>query len=97
MDNGKRKRIRFSAIYTLIVIVGILLFQQLIFRPLVVQWTEVPYSRFLEELEAGNIEEVTVGGERIFYTCCTVPEGDKPGQVYNVVPIEDPDLIDRLS
>ena len=96
MDKGKRKRIQFSAVYLIIVILGILLFQQLIFRPLVVRWTEVPYSRFLEDLETGSIEEVTVGAERIFYTCCQVPEGESPGQVYNVVPIEDPDLIERL-
>jgi len=96
MDKGKRKRIQFSAVYLIIVILGILLFQQLIFRPLVVRWTEVPYSRFLEDLETGNIEEVTVGAERIFYTCCQVPEGESPDQVYNVVPIEDPDLIERL-
>ena len=61
MDNGKRKRIGFSAIYAIIVIAGILLFQQLIFRPLVVRWTEVPYSRFSEELEAGNIADADRG------------------------------------
>ena len=97
MDKGKRKQVQFSAIYLLIAVVGIFLFQQLVYRPLVVRWTEVPYSQFLEQLEAGNIEEVTLSGERIFYTCCTVPEGDQPEQVYNVVPVEDPDLISRLS
>jgi len=96
MDKGKRKQVQFSAIYLLIALAGVFLFQQLIFRPLVVRWSEVPYSQFLQELEAGNIEEVTLGGERIFYTCCTVPEGDEPGQVYNAVPVEDPDLIERL-
>ena len=96
MDKGKRKQVQFSAIYLLIALAGVFLFQQLIFRPLVVRWSEVPYSQFLQELEAGNIEEVTLGGERIFYTCCTVPEGDEPGQVYNAVPVKDPDLIERL-
>ncbi|MBN1639936.1 MAG: ATP-dependent zinc metalloprotease FtsH [Anaerolineae bacterium] len=96
MDEGRRKQIRFSAIYVLIAVVGVWLFQQLIFRPLVIRWTEVPYSEFLAQLADGNIEEVTLGGDRIFYTCCTVPEGDQPGQVYNVVPVEDQDLIERL-
>jgi len=96
MDKGKRKQVQFSVIYLLIALAGVFLFQQLIFRPLVVRWSEVPYSQFLQELEGGNIEEVTLGGERIFYTCCTVPEGDEPGQVYNAVPVDDPDLTERL-
>jgi cell division protease FtsH len=97
MDEGRRKQFRLSAIYVLIAVAGVWLFQQVIFRPLVIRWTEVPCSEFLTQLEEGNIEEVTLGGERISYTCCTVPEGDPPDQVYNVVPVEDLDLaIERV-
>ena len=96
MDKEKRKQVRFSLIYLLVTVLGIWLFQEVIFRPLVVRWTEVPYSTFLEQLDEGNIAEVTLGGDRIFYTCCQVPDGDRPGQTYNVVPVEDPDLIERL-
>ena len=39
---------------------------------------------------------MTLGADRIYYTCCQVPEGDQPGQVCSVVPVEDPELIDRL-
>ena len=96
MDKGRRRQIGFSVIYVLVALLGIWLFQQLIFRPLVIRWTEVPYSQFLAQLQEGNIDEVTLGADRIFYTCCEPPEGDKPGQVYNVVPVEDRDLIERL-
>jgi cell division protease FtsH len=96
MDKNRRRQVRFSALYIMIAVVGVWLFQQLIFRPLVIRWTEVPYSQFLSELEDGNIQEVTLGADRIYYTCCQVPEGDQPGQVYNVVPVEDPELIGRL-
>ena len=96
MDKGRRRQIGFSVIYVLVALLGMWLFQQLIFRPLVIRWTEVPYSQFLAQLEEGNIEEVTLGADRIFYTCCEPPEGDKPGQTYNVVPVEDHDLIERL-
>ena len=108
MDERKSKQIRFSAIYVIITLVGIWLFQALIFRPLVIQWTEVPYSRFLAQLEAGEIATVTLGSDRIIYTCCddTAEEtGEDSGEVgitkgpkqYNVVRVEDPDLIERLT
>ena len=96
MDKERRRQIGFSVAYILVAMLGIWLFQQLIFRPLVIRWTEVPYSQFLAELNKGNVDEVTLGPERIFYTCCTPPEGDRPDQVYNVVPVEDRDLIERL-
>jgi len=96
MKKNQRNQVRFSLIYLVVALVGIWLFQELIFRPLIVRWTEVPYSQFISELEDGNIQEVTLSADRIFYTCCQVPEGDKPGQTYNVVPVDDPDMIDRL-
>jgi cell division protease FtsH len=97
MDQGRRRQIGFSVIYVLIALLGMWLFQQLIFRPLVIRWTEVPYSHFLEQLENGNVKEVTLGPDRIFYTCCEPLEGDSPDQVYNAVAVEDPDLIERLQ
>jgi cell division protease FtsH len=96
MDKERRKQIGFSAIYILVALLGMWLFQQLIFRPLVIRWTEVPYSQFLTQLKEGNIDEVSLSADRIFYTCCEPPEGDRPGQTYNVVPVEDPDLVERL-
>jgi len=96
MDSKKRKQFGFSAAYLLIAIVGAWLFQTLIFQPLVIRWTEVPYSRFLEQLEAGEIENVQLGEDRIVYTCCEDAENDNGGGVNNVVRVDDSDLIDRL-
>jgi cell division protease FtsH len=96
MDKERRRQVQFSVVYLLVAVLGIWLFQSLVFRPLVIRWTEVPYSKFLEQLDAGMIDTVTLGPDRIFYSCCKVPEGDVPGQTYNVVRLEDPDLIERL-
>ena len=96
MDNKQRKRIGFSLVYVLIAMLAIWLFQALIFRPVVLRRTEVTYDKFLEELRAGDIDTVTVGGERIIYTCCKSAGAAEPKDVYNVVAVEDPDLIDRL-
>jgi len=60
MDKQQSKKVGFSAVYLLVAILLAALFQQLIFRPMVIRWTEVPYSRFLEQLKAGEIAEVTL-------------------------------------
>ncbi|MFN2201643.1 MAG: ATP-dependent zinc metalloprotease FtsH, partial [Caldilineaceae bacterium] len=72
------------------------LFQQLIFRPLVIRWTEVPYSQFLQQLDAGEITKVEVTTDRILYTCCEDANSGTQGQSNNVVRVDDPDLIQRL-
>jgi len=97
MNERKKKQIRFSAGYVLIALIGMWLFQSLIFGPMVTRQTEVSYSEFLEQLEAGKVETVTLGGDRIVYTPRENAEGEQSGQTYNVVPVEDPDLIDRLA
>ncbi|MGC9522249.1 MAG: ATP-dependent zinc metalloprotease FtsH [Anaerolineae bacterium] len=96
MDNRQKKRMQFSAIYLIIALVVAWLFQSLIFRPLVIRWSEVPYSQFLAELEAGNIREVQLTQDRILYTCCSELD-DPQARVYNVVRVDDPDLIERLA
>jgi len=94
MDKKTKQKARFSAAYLVVAILLTVLFQELVFRPLVIRWTEVPYSQFLKQLEAGEIAEVTLTTDRIMYTCC----GDtgQPPRVNNVVRVEDPDLIQRL-
>ena len=77
-------------------IIGLLvvwLFQSLIFRPLVIQQSEVPYSQFRQEVEQGAVDTVTLGGDRIIYT---TQSEDGEEEVYNTVPIEDPDLVPSL-
>ncbi len=56
MDKKRRRQVQFSVLYVLVAVVGVWLSQQLIFRPLVIRWTEVPYSQFLNELEDGNTQ-----------------------------------------
>jgi cell division protease FtsH len=94
MDKQQSKKVGFSAIYLLVAILLAALFQQLIFRPLVIRWTEVPYSQFLEQLKAGEVDEVQLGTDRIMYTCCA--DAETNGQANNVVRVDDPDLIQRL-
>ena len=96
MDKKQRKKFQFSFVYLIVALLGIWLFQDLIFRPMIVRWQEVPYSQFRQMLADGNLEEVTLGEDRIFYTCCVTPEGDREGQVYNAVRLEDPDLVQDL-
>ncbi|MCU0520706.1 MAG: ATP-dependent zinc metalloprotease FtsH [Anaerolineae bacterium] len=96
MDKQQRKKMQFSAIYLVIALMVAWLFQALVFRPMVIRQSEVPYSQFLAELEAGTIDRVQLTQDRILYTCCSEGEGDD-GKAYNVVPVDDPDLIERLA
>ncbi len=97
MDERTRKQIQFSVVYLIVAMLGMWLFQELIFRPLLIRQTEVPYSQFLDQLEAGEVETVTLGGERIIYTTRQDTEGGgQQRRIYNVVAVEDPDLIKRL-
>jgi len=96
VEKKRQRQIQFSAAYLVVAILGIWLFQELIFRPLLVRWTEVPYSEFLQQLEAGSIQQVTLGGDRIFYTCRESEAGEKEALVYNAVLVEDPELVERL-
>ncbi len=119
MNEKKPKRNRFSIFYLIGALVLAWLFQQLIFQPLLVRWSEVPYSAFLEHLEEGKIDEVQLSDTRIIYTTGAdtegevadvddseagdagddsvgaVIDGDDP-ETFNVVRVEDPDLIERL-
>lgn len=94
MDKKQRKQIQFSFVYLIVALLLIWLFQGLIFEPLIIRWTQVPYSRFLEQLEKGEVATVTLSGDRILYTCCGADAAS--GRVYNVVAVDDPDLIQRL-
>jgi cell division protease FtsH len=96
MDKQQSKKVGFSAIYLLVAILLAALFQQLVFRPLVIRWTEVPYSVFIKQLEDGEITEVQLGQDRILYTCCADAQSGTQGKANNVVRVDDPDLIQRL-
>jgi cell division protease FtsH len=95
MEDGRRKTMGFIA-YVLIALLMMWLFQSLIFQPMIVRWQEVPYSQFRQDLADGRIAEVTLGAERIFYTCCDAGGQPDTSRIYNVVRVEDPELIDEL-
>ncbi|MGC9467747.1 MAG: ATP-dependent metallopeptidase FtsH/Yme1/Tma family protein [Anaerolineae bacterium] len=95
MDNRQKRKVQFSAIYLIIALIVAWIFQTLIFRPLVIRWSEVPYSQLLAQLDTGEIEAVQLTQDRILYECCPEVEGTE-GRVYNIVRVDDPDLIDRL-
>ena len=96
MDKRQSKKVGFSAVYLLIAFVVAWLFQQLIFQPMIIRWTEVPYSEFLVQLEAGEIKDVQLATDRIRYTCCGTDDETSQQRVHNVVRVDDPDLIQRL-
>ena len=95
MDKRQKKQMQFSVIYLVIALVVAWVFQALIFRPMVIRWSEVPYSEFLAKLEAGEVAEVQVTQDRLLYELLPEMEGGQ-GRVYNVVRVDDPDLIERL-
>ncbi len=97
MDNKERKRVSFSVVYLIVALLGAWLFQELIFEPAMIRQREVSYSEFLEQLRAGKIERVTLGAERIMYTCCPTEEEESDLRLRNVVRVDDPDLIERLN
>ena len=83
---------RFSALYLLIAVLGMWLFQALIFQPYLVRQAEVPYSQFRQEVDEKKVDTVTLGIDRILYTL----KEDPDESTFNVVPVEDPDLIAAL-
>ncbi len=95
MDKRQKKQMQFSVIYLLIALIMAWVFQSLIYRPMVIRWSEVPYSEFLAKLEAGEVAEVQVTQDRLLYELLPEMEGGQ-GRVYNVVRVDDPDLIERL-
>ncbi len=95
MQQNNRRRYGFSLGYMLVALVAAWLFQSLLFTPLVRQQQEVPYSQFRQDLAGGSIKEVVLEDERIYYSR-TQASGDTAEHMYNVVRIQDPDLVNDL-
>ncbi len=93
--NPPSKHVRFSLWYIVFALLLVWLFQDLVIKPLAIQQTEVAYSQFLDDLNAGKIDTVSVGTTRIFYTIKT-DSAKKTPLVYNTVSVNDPTLVDRL-
>jgi len=95
MDEKQRKQLRFSLGFFVVALVGMWLFQALIFGPLLIRASEVPYSQFRRDLENRKIQEVTLLEDRIVYTTMPTQEGGVV-QTHSVVRVDDPDLIQDL-
>ena len=104
MNHKRKKQTRFSLIYMLIAILGLWAFQAFIFQPLITQQERVSYDRFRQDLAAGKIDEVTLGEDLIVYQEKKASEDGKEGddggkstpKIHNVVPVDDPTLIQDL-
>ena len=90
------KHVKFSLWYIVIALLLVWLFQDLVIKPLAIQQSEVAYSQFLDDLSAGKIDTVSVGTTRIFFTI-KAEASKKQKTSYNVVSINDPTLVDRLT
>lgn len=97
MEPRQKRKIQFSIIYLLAALLGMWIFQELVFKPLFIHQTEVPYSEFLTVLDAGDIDSVVLEGDQITYTLQEdASEETRFRSVYITVPLEDPNLVDRL-
>ncbi|MBR1419054.1 MAG: ATP-dependent metallopeptidase FtsH/Yme1/Tma family protein, partial [Synergistaceae bacterium] len=64
MDKGQK----FSAGFFIVAIIIAWLFAEFVYKPYVEGKSEVPYSEFLQDLDANAIEAVDLGEDRITYT-----------------------------
>jgi cell division protease FtsH len=69
-------------------------FNDLIYKPYIIRETEVSYNIFLQDLSAGKVDEVLLTSDRIIYS--RKGEDSTKQSAANVVPVNDPVLIDRL-
>ena len=90
------KHVKFSLWYIILALLLVWLFQDLVIKPIAIQQTEVAYSQFLDDLNAGKIDTVSVGSTRIFFTI-KADSAKKTPPVYNTVSINDPTLVDKLT
>ena len=97
MNKRQRKQAGFSVGYVVVALLVIWVFQSLVVQPFLVNRMEVPYSTFLEDLDAGWVTEVSVEEDRIFFVSVEPEDGMPAENVYNVVAVDDPELIARLE
>jgi hypothetical protein len=59
VDKRQKKQVRFSVVYVIVAILGMWLFQSLIFRPFIVNQSEVSYSQFRQDPKASGRTRTT--------------------------------------
>lgn len=90
-----KKQKHFSIGYFFITLLIMWLFNDLVFRPLFIQETEVSYSQFLQYLQDNKVSKVTLGADRFTFYLKDGVEGART--VRNAVRVEDPGLVKRLE
>ena len=109
MNKGQK----FSAWYFLVALIVAWLFSEYIYKPYTEGKTEVPYSEFLADLNAGNIENADISDTRIIYTLkenispdkrpvvdgkiLTSKRAKSQDSIKSAVKLTDPFLIERLA
>ncbi|MBQ6972488.1 MAG: ATP-dependent zinc metalloprotease FtsH [Synergistaceae bacterium] len=109
MNKGQK----FSVWYFLIAMIVAWLFSEYVYKPYTESKTEVPYSEFLADLNAGNIENADITDSRIVYALKENVSPDKrpivdgkiltsrraksQDNIKSVVKLLDPYLIERLA
>jgi cell division protease FtsH len=88
------KKRTFSAGYFLLALLLAWLFNDLVYKPLIIRETEVSYNVFIQNLNENKISHVVLAGDRIIYTL-KAAEGQKEA-LANVVAVNDPALTNRL-
>ena len=74
-----KKQKQFSTGYFLMALFFVWLFSDLVYKPYIVNQTEVQYSAFLSDLASGDIDSVSLTEDRIVYVMKTKPGGDGKG------------------
>ena len=89
MEPENQYRNRFSIGLFIAMLVGIWLIRVMFFEPYQVRQDEVTYNEFREHLATGQITEITLGTDRIFYKI-------DDETAHNVIPVQDEALIADL-
>jgi cell division protease FtsH len=92
----RSRQVQYALSYLIFNLIGLWLFQQFILGPLAVQEISIPYSEFKTRLSAGEIDDVTLGSDRIVGTL-TNEDGEETPFTTVAVPDGDPTLIPSLD
>lgn len=82
--------------YFLMMLFVMWIFSELVYKPMVVSNTQVPYSTFLADLAEQQIDEVTMEEGRIVYTLANGETSNRAAAVRNTVRVDDPGIVERL-
>ena len=90
------KRQGFNIGYFIMTLLVMWVFSELVYKPMIVSNTQVPYSDFLQDLKAERIDDVTLEEQRIIYTLKGGDISRLSSSVRNTVRVEDPGVVERL-